>query len=101
MIRTINNTIRTLLFQACLPPSYWVEALNVAAHVLNITPSKAIQNQTPYTLLSISNQTMLTYAFLVACAFQTSITPISPNSLQEQQHVYFFVIHLSIVGIDA
>lgn len=51
MIRTINNSVRTLLFQARLPPSYWVEALHVAAHVLNITPSTTIQNQIPYTLL--------------------------------------------------
>lgn len=51
MIRTINNSVRTLLFQARLPPSYWVEALHVVAHVLNITSSKTIQNQIPYTLL--------------------------------------------------
>lgn len=51
MIRTVNNAIRTLLFQARLPPSFWVEALNADVHVLNITPSKAIQNQIPLTLL--------------------------------------------------
>ena len=36
MLRTINNLIRTLLFQAKIPPSYWAEALNMAAHLLNI-----------------------------------------------------------------
>ncbi|CAL9221762.1 unnamed protein product, partial [Arabidopsis halleri] len=51
MIRTINNAVRTLLFQARLPQSFWVEALHAAVHVLNITPSKAIQNQIPHTLL--------------------------------------------------
>ncbi|KAG7542778.1 GAG-pre-integrase domain [Arabidopsis thaliana x Arabidopsis arenosa] len=51
MIRTINNAVRTLLFQARLSPCYWVEALHAAVHVLNITPSKAIQNQIPFTLL--------------------------------------------------
>ncbi|GJT59660.1 ribonuclease H-like domain-containing protein [Tanacetum coccineum] len=30
MIRTINNLIRTLLFQANLPPNYWLEAFNMA-----------------------------------------------------------------------
>lgn len=39
MIRTINNSIRSLLFQAHLTPGYWVEALDVAVHVLNILPS--------------------------------------------------------------
>lgn len=51
MIRTINNTIRTLLFQARLPPTYWVEALHTAVHLLNILPSSSIQNKVPYTLL--------------------------------------------------
>ncbi|GKD27808.1 ribonuclease H-like domain-containing protein [Tanacetum coccineum] len=49
MLRTINNLIRTLLFQAHLPPSYWVEALNMAAHLLNILPSTAINNELPFT----------------------------------------------------
>ena len=51
MIRTINNSIRTLLFQARLSPTYWVEALHTAVHLLNILPSSSIQNQVPYTLL--------------------------------------------------
>ncbi|GKE60572.1 ribonuclease H-like domain-containing protein [Tanacetum coccineum] len=51
MLRTINNLIRTLLFQAHIPPSYWVEALNMAAHLLNILPSTAINNKIPFTKL--------------------------------------------------
>nr|GEZ18346.1 ribonuclease H-like domain-containing protein [Tanacetum cinerariifolium] len=51
MIRTINNVIRTLLFQAHLPPSFWVEALHMAAYLLNILPSSAIQNDIPCTKL--------------------------------------------------
>ena len=51
MIRTINNAIRTLLLQAKMSPTYWVEALHTAAHVLNILPSSAIGNKTPHTLL--------------------------------------------------
>ncbi|GJT49205.1 ribonuclease H-like domain-containing protein [Tanacetum coccineum] len=51
MLHTINNLIRTLLFQAHIPPSYWVEALNMAAHLLNILPSTAINNEIPFTKL--------------------------------------------------
>nr|GEU63640.1 ribonuclease H-like domain-containing protein [Tanacetum cinerariifolium] len=51
MLRTINNLIRTLLFQAYIPPSYWVEALNMAAHDSNILPSTAINNKIPFTKL--------------------------------------------------
>lgn len=48
MLRTINNIVRTLLFHAHLPPTYWVEALNMAVHLLNILPSIPLQNDTPY-----------------------------------------------------
>ncbi|GJU36599.1 ribonuclease H-like domain-containing protein [Tanacetum coccineum] len=51
MLHTINNLIHTLLFQAHMPPSYWVEALNMAAHLLNILPSTAINNAIPFTKL--------------------------------------------------
>ncbi|GKA59316.1 ribonuclease H-like domain-containing protein [Tanacetum coccineum] len=51
MIRTINNLIRTLLFQAHLPPNYWTEALNMAVYLLNILPSRAINNEIPFTRL--------------------------------------------------
>ncbi|GJR24574.1 ribonuclease H-like domain-containing protein [Tanacetum coccineum] len=51
MIHTINNLIRTLLFQAHLPPTFWVEALHMAAYLLNILPSTAIQNEIPHTRL--------------------------------------------------
>ncbi|GJR41475.1 ribonuclease H-like domain-containing protein [Tanacetum coccineum] len=51
MLRTINNLICTLIFQAHMPPSYWVEALNMAAHLLNILPSTAINNEIPFTKL--------------------------------------------------
>ncbi|GJU47311.1 ribonuclease H-like domain-containing protein [Tanacetum coccineum] len=51
MLCTINNLIRTLLFQAHIPLSYWVEALNMAAHLLNILPSTAINNEIPFTKL--------------------------------------------------
>ena len=51
MIRTVNNGIRSLLFQAQLPPTFWVEAMHTVVHILNILPSKAIQNKTPYTKL--------------------------------------------------
>ncbi|GJS94229.1 ribonuclease H-like domain-containing protein [Tanacetum coccineum] len=48
MIRTINNVVRSLLFQARLPPEYWVEALLTTAYLLNIIPSTSINNDIPY-----------------------------------------------------
>ncbi|GJZ84740.1 ribonuclease H-like domain-containing protein, partial [Tanacetum coccineum] len=51
MLRTINNIILTLLFQAHLPLSYWVEDLNMAAQLLNILPFTAINNEIPFAKL--------------------------------------------------
>lgn len=51
MIQTINNIICTLLFQAHLPPTFWVEALHMDTHLLNITPSSSINNVISFTKL--------------------------------------------------
>ncbi|KAJ9543577.1 hypothetical protein OSB04_023284 [Centaurea solstitialis] len=51
MLRSINNIIRTLLFQAHMPPTFWVEALHVATHLLNILPSTSINNEIPFVRL--------------------------------------------------
>ncbi|GKE10486.1 ribonuclease H-like domain-containing protein, partial [Tanacetum coccineum] len=51
MIRTINNVIRTLLFQAHFPPTFGVETLHMVAYLLNLLPAYAIQNEIPFTKL--------------------------------------------------
>ena len=51
ILRTLNNITRSLLFQASLSPSYWVEALHTATYLLNRRPSKTLAQQTPYAAL--------------------------------------------------
>ncbi|GKC04657.1 ribonuclease H-like domain-containing protein, partial [Tanacetum coccineum] len=50
-----NNTNLLNLFakngQAHLPPTFWIEALHMAAYLLNLLPSSAIQNEIPCTKL--------------------------------------------------
>jgi len=48
ILRTTNNIIRTLLFQASMPPSYWADALSIATYVLNRLPTKTINMSTPF-----------------------------------------------------
>jgi hypothetical protein len=43
--------IRSLLFQACIPPAYWVEALHTATHLLNILPTKTLSLSTSHLAL--------------------------------------------------
>ncbi|XP_012699143.1 uncharacterized protein LOC105913792 [Setaria italica] len=50
-LRTINNIMRSLLFQASLPPVYWVEALHTATYLVNRLPTKTLASSTPYTHL--------------------------------------------------
>ncbi|KAJ9565991.1 LOW QUALITY PROTEIN: hypothetical protein OSB04_001957 [Centaurea solstitialis] len=50
-IRTINNTLRTSLIQASLPPIFWVEALLSSVHTFNLLPSTTIQYKTPFEVL--------------------------------------------------
>jgi transposase InsO family protein len=37
-LRTINDVLRTLLFQASIPPEFWVEALSTATYLINRRP---------------------------------------------------------------
>jgi histone deacetylase 1/2 len=48
IIRSTNNMIRSLLFQASIPPAYWAEALHTATHLLNILPTKTLRFSTPH-----------------------------------------------------
>jgi transposase InsO family protein len=50
-IRTVNDILHTLLEQASMPRSYWVEALHTATYVLNRRPCQPLQFRTPYQLL--------------------------------------------------
>jgi hypothetical protein len=46
--RTLNNSVRTLLIHASMPPAYWAEALAVATYLMNRRPSSAINHELPY-----------------------------------------------------
>lgn len=50
-IRSLNNVVRSLLFQASLPPTYWVEALNTTNILLNLLPTKMLRSSTPHQAL--------------------------------------------------
>lgn len=51
MICTSNSAVHAFLFQAKLSLIYWVGALHVVVHTLNILPSSAIRNHIPFIIL--------------------------------------------------
>jgi hypothetical protein len=51
MLRTTNNIVRILLFQASMSPQYWVESLHNTTYLLNCLATKTITTSCPYTAL--------------------------------------------------
>ena len=45
--RTILNMVRILLTRGRVPKTFWPEAVNWSIHVLNRSPTFAVQNKTP------------------------------------------------------
>ena len=47
MNRTLLNNVRAMLADADLPNTFWFEALTYAAHLHNLSPTRALENMTP------------------------------------------------------
>ncbi|KAJ9545524.1 hypothetical protein OSB04_025231 [Centaurea solstitialis] len=85
IIRTLNNMIRTSLLHASLPPSFWNYALHTSTYLINLLPSRTINNKTPAQMLYLRNPTydhLRTFGCL--CYPNTSSTTqhkLAPRSL--------------------
>jgi transposase InsO family protein len=51
IIRTLNDCVRSLLIQAGMPSSFWVEALSTATYLINRRPCQTSGRLTPFQLL--------------------------------------------------
>jgi hypothetical protein len=79
IICTINDTIRSLLFQADVPP-YWVEALNTATRLLNILPTKTPHFPTPhYVLFGVAPA--YTHLPVFGCKCYPNLSSTTPHKL--------------------
>jgi IS30 family transposase len=79
-LRTINNILRSLLFQASLPPAYWVEALHTATYLVNRLPTKTLAFSTPYTSL-YSTQPSYDHLRVFGCACYPNMSATAPHKL--------------------
>jgi hypothetical protein len=77
---TINNMIRSLLFQASFPARYWVEGFHTATYLLNRLPSKMIRAPYPYVALhgvAPSYEHLLVFG----CAYYPNLSVQAPHKL--------------------
>lgn len=82
--------IRSLLFQAHFPPEFWVEALHLTTHLLNILPTKSIRNLTPHEVLYRS-QPKYTNLRVFGCLCYPNLSSSSTHKLSPRSVPCVFV----------
>lgn len=82
--------IRSLLFQAHFPPEFWVEALHLTTHLLNILPTKSIRNLTPHEVLYRS-QPKYTHLRVFGCLCYPNLSSSSTHKLSPRSVPCVFV----------
>ena len=94
MIRSTNNIIRSLLFQASLAPSYWVEGLHTATYLLNRLPTKTLTHDTPYFALFGTHPS---YAHLrvFGCACYPNMSSTAAHKLASRSSLCVFLGYAS------
>jgi hypothetical protein len=90
MIRTTNDTIRTLLLQAHLPPRFWVEALHTSTYLLNRLPSTACPAPTPHQAL-FGTPPRYDHLRVFGCACYPNTAAIAPHKLAPRSTLCVFL----------
>jgi hypothetical protein len=80
MIRTTNDTIRTLLLHAHLPARFWVEGLHTSTYLLNRLPSTACPAPTPHQAL-FGTPPRYDHLRVFGCACYPNTAAIAPHKL--------------------
>jgi hypothetical protein len=92
-LRTINNIMRSLLFQASLPPVYWVEALYTLTYLVNQLPTKTLAFSTPYT--STPSNPPTTHLRVFRCACYPNMSSMVPHKLAPRSSLCVFLSYSS------
>jgi hypothetical protein len=87
-LRTLNNSVRTLLLHASMPPSYWAEALAAACYLLNRRPSSSIRNEVPCTRL-FREQPTYDHLRVFGCLCYPNLQATSAHKLASRSTAYF------------
>ena len=90
IIRTINDVVRSLLFQASIPPSYWAEALNTTTRLLNILPTKTLRFSTPHQAL-FGTAPVYNHLRVFGCKCYPNLLATSPHKLAPRSVLCVFL----------
>jgi hypothetical protein len=80
IIRSTNNIMRSLMFQASLSSSNWVEALHAATYLLNRHPTKTLNFQTLYFAL-YGAQPAYHHLRVFGCKCYPNLSATTPHKL--------------------
>jgi hypothetical protein len=80
MIHTVNDVMRSLLFQASLLAHYWAEALTTATYLLNRLPTKAVAHPTPYFAI-FGTHPYYDHLHVFGCACYPNLASTTPHKL--------------------
>jgi hypothetical protein len=90
MIRTTNDTIRTLLLQAHLPARFWAEALHTSTYLLNRLPSIACPAPTPHQAL-FGSPPRYDHLRVFGCACYPNTAATAPHKLAPRSTLCAFL----------
>jgi histone deacetylase 1/2 len=90
IIRSTNNVIRSLLFHAHVPPSYWPTALSMATHLLNLLPTKTLSFSTPHFAL-FGVQPSYKHLRVFGCACYPNLSDTAPHKLSPRSSLCVFL----------
>ena len=90
ILRSINNIVRSLLFQASLPTFYWVEGLHTATYLLNRLPTKTLEFATPHFALFGSHPSY-SHLRVFGCACYPNMSATAPHKLSPRSTLCVFL----------
>jgi hypothetical protein len=90
ILRTINNILCSILFQASLPPVYWANSLHTATHLLNRHPTKTLDDLTPFFSLYGTHPTY-DHLRVFGCACYPNLSSTAPHKLSPRSTLCVFL----------
>jgi hypothetical protein len=101
VIRTVNDIVHPLLFQASLSHRFWVEALHTPLMFLIASPPKPLVRPLHTLLFITRTPTIQLFVFFIVFATPTPLPPCLTNSRLGLVLVFLLVIHIIIRVIIA